>query len=172
MTLAGEWRHAVSSINPTTRNVRFPPIADIGPAAKLTVVKELHPVVMSKWLGLAYAGGIILFLLWGADAPDVVLLSFLFLPWMVGPAALAALGAKQSASEGGAWAFFMLEAGIIGSTIWLWFDLVVIAPDAQNGIAMMFFPVRQYAAVLIFFVLAVVLGWRSRPAEAGQGSRR
>ncbi len=103
-------------------------------------------------------------MLWGADAPDVVLLSFLFLPWIVGPAGLAAIGAKLSPSEGGAWAFLIVEALIIGSTIWLWFHFIVVAPDAQNGIAMMFFPVLQYAAVALFFLLAALFGWRARRA--------
>jgi hypothetical protein len=129
-------------------------------------VSELNPTAVSKWLGLAYAGGVILFLLWNADAPDVVLLSFLFLPWIIGPAGLAAIGAKLSLSKGGAWAFLFLEMLIIGSTIWLWFHLIVVAPDAQNGIAMMFFPVLQYAAVAVFFLLAVLFGWRARRAGA------
>ena len=143
-------------------NVRFRPIADIEPPAKHRVVSEPDPTAVSKWLGLAYAGGVILFLLWGLDAPDVVSLSFLFLPWIVGPAALAAIGAKLSSSEGGAWAFLILEAMIIGSTIWLWFYLIVVAPDAQNGIAMLLFPGLQYAAVALFFLLAAVFGWRAR----------
>jgi hypothetical protein len=125
-------------------------------------VSELDPTAVSKWLGLAYAGGVILFSLWNADAPDVVLLSFLFLPWIIGPAGLAAIGAKLSSSEGGAWAFLILEVLIIGSTIWLWFHLIVVAPDAQNGIAMLLFPALQYAAVGAFFLLAVLFGWRSR----------
>lgn len=120
---------------------------------------------MAKWIGLAYACGLILFLLWGADAPDSVFLSFIFLPWIVGPAALAAFGARRSTSEGGAWAFFILEAVIVASTILFWTYLIVIAPDAQNGIAMMFFPLFQYAAVLVFVVLAALSGWRSRTAE-------
>jgi hypothetical protein len=58
----------------------------------------------------------------------------------------------------------ILEALIIGSTIWLWFHLIVVAPDAQNGIAMMAFPVLQYAAVALFFLLAILFGWRVRRA--------
>jgi len=145
-------------------NVCFRPIADIAPTAKLVVVKQLQPRVISMWLGLAYAGGVILFLLWGADAPEVVLLDFQFLPWIVGPAAFAAGGSDLSPSEGGAWAFLILEALIIGSTIWVWFYLIVIEPDAQNGVAMILFPILQYAAVAVFFILAALFGWRARGA--------
>jgi len=46
----------------------------------------------------------------------------------------------------------ILEALVVGSTILLWFHLIVVAPDAQNGIAMMFFPLLQYAAVALFWL--------------------
>ena len=106
-----------------------------------------------------------MFWLWGADAPDVVLLSLLFLPWIVGPAWLAAIGATLSPSETGARAFLAFEALIISSTILLWFHLIVIAPDAQNGIAMILFPVLQYAAVALFFLVAVLCGWRTGTSD-------
>jgi hypothetical protein len=107
---------------------------------------------VAKWLGLAYAGALALFLLWAADAPEAVLFSLFVLPWIVGPAALAAGGAALSPSRGEARAFLILEALVVGSTILLWFHLIVVAPDAQNGIAMMFFPLLQYAAVALFWL--------------------
>jgi len=129
-------------------------------------MSKLEPTAVSKWLGLAYTGGIAVFLFWGADAPDVVLLSFLFLSWIVGPAWLAAIGAMLSPSETGARAFLVFEALIVSSTILLWFDLIVIAPDAQNGIAMMLWPVLQYTAVALFFLVAILCGWRARRTGA------
>jgi hypothetical protein len=126
---------------------------------------------MAKWLGLAYAGVVILFLLRGADGPLVALGSLVFLPWLVGPAGIAAFVAKRSNSKGGAWAFFILETLIIGSTIWLWIEVTLIAPDAQSGIAIILFPVFQYAAVVVLFVIAFGLGWRSRPAKTHDGHR-
>ena len=125
-------------------------------------MRQVEPVSMSKWLGLAYALVVASVLLWGVDAPDVALLQLLVFPWIVGPAAFAALGSKLSGSHFAAWAFFGLEALIIGSTGWLWFDLIVVAPDAQNGIAMLLFPAFQYAGVALFFLLAFLLGWRGR----------
>jgi hypothetical protein len=152
-------------------NVRLRPIADIWSPAKLRAMKGLHPTAMATWLGLAYAGVVILFLLRGADGPLVALGSLIYLPWFVGPAGVAAYVAKRSTTKGGAWAFFILDMLIIGSTIWLWIDLTV-APDAQSGIAIMLFPLFQFAAVFVFFVLALGLGWRSRPAEMRSGHRR
>jgi hypothetical protein len=55
-----------------------------------------------------------------------------------------------------------LEIAMIGSTACLWFYLIAVAPDAQNGIAMMLFPALQYAAVLAFFVVALLIGWCRR----------
>ena len=46
---------------------------------------------------------------------------------------------------------------MVASTIWVWFYLIVIAPDAQNGVGMLLFPVVQYGAVLVFFLVAVLL---------------
>lgn len=128
-------------------------------------MKKLRPTILAKWLGLAYAGGMILFLFWSADALDVALLGILLTPWILGPAGLAAFGAKQSNSRVGAWAFFILEASVIGSTIWLLINLFVVAPDPQNGIAFMLFPLWQYAVVSMFFIIAMVFGWRTRRAE-------
>ena len=115
------------------------------------------------WLGVVYSGAVAWFLLSGADAPDVVVLSIVFLPWIIGPAALAAFGAAFSKSAGAAWAFFSVEVAVIASTASAWTYLIVIAPDAQNGVAMLLFPVVQYGAVLLSFALAGLLGWRPKP---------
>jgi hypothetical protein len=128
-------------------------------------MEGVKAVTMSKRLGFAYAAALTLFMLWTADAPDVVLLSLVFLPWLVGPAGFAALGAKLSASALSAWSFFCLELAVVISTASLWFYLIIITPDAQNGIAMILFPAAQYAAVLVFFVVAFLLGWRGSRRE-------
>jgi hypothetical protein len=121
------------------------------------------PVRIAKWLGLAYAAAVLAFSLWGADAADSAVLSLLFWPWIVGPAALAAMGAKASRTAAGAWAFAALEGGVIASTGLGWFYLIFVAPDAQNGIAMaVSLPLLQYVLVGMYFALAWLLGWRAR----------
>jgi hypothetical protein len=123
----------------------------------------LPPVRIAKWLGLLYAAIIALFTFASVDAPDVFWLNLLFVPWIIGPAALAAFGAKVSNSRAGEWAFLALEAGLIGSTAASWYYLIEVAPDAQNGVAMSIsLPVLQYTAVGAFLVLAVLLGWRAK----------
>jgi hypothetical protein len=124
---------------------------------------RLRPSVAALWLGLAYAAAVSLFLLAGADAPDVVALSLLLIPWVVAPAALAAFGAGFSQSTGAAWAFVAVELAVVGSTAWLWTYLIVVAPGALNGVPMILFPVAQYAAVLLSFAVAGLLGWRPKP---------
>jgi hypothetical protein len=56
-----------------------------------------------------------------------------------------------------------VEVAVIASTAWVWTYLILLAPDAQNGVAMLLFPVAQYAAVLLSFAVAGLLGWRARP---------
>ena len=49
------------------------------------------------------------------------------------------------------------------STVWLW-TMLILKPDAQNGIAMVFFPVIQFAALLAYtlMVLAITFFLRRR----------
>ena len=74
---------------------------------------ELGSSMLPKWVGLAYAGVVLVFLLANADDPMAVLLTLVFIPWIVGPAAVAALGARFSRSARAAWAFFGLM--VLGS---------------------------------------------------------
>jgi hypothetical protein len=117
-------------------------------------VTRIRPSSAALWLGLAYAAAVALVLVKGSAE------AVWFLPWIVGPAAVAAFGVRFSPSPRAAWAFFAFEAAVIGSTAWLWVDLLIIAPDAQNGIAMMLFPGVQFVAVLLWFAIAALLGWR------------
>ncbi|MFN3389799.1 MAG: hypothetical protein ACK40O_12810 [Allosphingosinicella sp.] len=116
-----------------------------------------NPVSAAKWLGLAYAGFVTVFLLWGAGAADVLLLTLASIPWITGPVALAAFGVKELEGTGGAWVFLILEAVLVASTAWLWIYLIMIAPDAQNGIAMLLFPAGQYGLVIALGLAAMAL---------------
>lgn len=103
-------------------------------------MKQAAPVSIAKWLGLAYAAAVALVSLRGVDAADSLLLSILVLPWIIGPAALAAFAVRELESSGAAWLFLFLEAVVVCSTAALWTYPILIAPDAQNGIAMLLFP--------------------------------
>lgn len=124
------------------------------------------PVSVAKWLGLAYAGCVAVFMLWGVDAPDLLLPSLFIFAWITGPVALAAVGAKELEGQIGAWVFLAVEAGLVVSTAWLWTYLIVIAPDAQNGVAMLLFPAAQYGLVVALGLTAMAL----RPPAAEHGA--
>jgi hypothetical protein len=120
------------------------------------------PQRLAKWTGLAYAAGVAALLFASADGPEVLLAMPLLLPWIVGPAALAAIAADVSQGRAGAWAFLGLEAGLILSTIGSWLYLVFVARDAQNGFVMsLSIPFFQYLAAGGFFLLALAFGWRA-----------
>lgn len=121
------------------------------------------PAPLAKWLLIVFAVGVLAFRLWNADALDVVFLSFAFLPWITGPAALAALLIVRAKSGVEAWFFFGAEVAAVCSTVWLW-TMLILKPDAQNGIAMMFFPAVQFAALLAYAlsVLSIAFFFRRR----------
>ena len=127
-------------------------------------MQTLTASTVGKWTLVAFTASMFAFNLWKADAWDVIVLGVAFLPWLVGPAAIAAYLAKRAPNGWVAWAFVVVEIAVAASTIALWSDLL-LHPDAQNGIAMMFFPALQFAAVLVTGLLikmaAVVFGTRS-----------
>jgi hypothetical protein len=131
-------------------------------------VTRLAPTGIAKWLGLAYAAGLAAFFLIGADAPDVVVLSLLFLPFYLGSAAAAAMLVKASRTRLGAWVFLAVEAVVVASTpgAFVWAKVMADRDLWTAAGASMFMafvvPVYQYAAVLVVFVLAFLLGWRAR----------
>lgn len=109
----------------------------------------------AKWIGLAYLAVVATLLFSWADAIDAVLIDLIVIPWIVGPAGIAALCAKASKTGAGTTAFVFFEAAIIASTAFVWIDLILIHRDAQNGIAMgVFVPLYQYGAVAIFYAVA------------------
>ena len=120
-------------------------------------------VRIAKWLGIAYAAAIATFLVAGADAPDAFFMGLLFIPWIVGPAGIAAMCVKASRTILGSKAFLILEIAVIASTAAAWAYLTYLSPDAQNGIFMgIFLPLYQFCAVILLLGIANLLGWRAR----------
>lgn len=104
-----------------------------------------------------------MFLVCNADAIDVVLLSFVATPWIVGPAAVAALLVWCARTKGIAWLFVSAEAAMIVSTV-VSEIVLFLKPDAQNGLSTLIFPIFQLAALQIFACVALGLIWLSRRA--------
>ena len=84
------------------------------------------------------------------------MLSFVATPWIVGPIALTAFFVRRADTLGLAWAFVVIELAAAGSTIAYWLYLTV-HKDAQNGIALMFFPVAQYTGILLVSLIIVLI---------------
>jgi hypothetical protein len=114
------------------------------------------PKSLAKWFALSFSIAALCCQLITADAPDVVILGMIFLPWIVGPVLLAAFLVRYASSTWGSWAILMIEVTVIGSTIALWIYLWMHA-DAQNGIAMLLFPVVQFAGVLGAFLIIIAV---------------
>ncbi len=118
------------------------------------------------WLCIAYALAIGLFLLSNIDSWHVVFFAFYNLAWFVGPAGIAAMGSRSVTSVPAAWVFVAAQALIVLSTGWVWFQLFIASPDAQNGIAAMLFTLVQYAGVFVCFIVMVLAGCRFRPLRS------
>jgi hypothetical protein len=136
--------------------VRSRLIADIDKIVNLAAMQTWKPKVLGKWLALGFAVGTLCFGLSNADALDVVVLNIVLLPWIVGPVLMAAFFVRRASTSGTAWSLLMVEVGAAGSMIALWTYLIVHS-DAQNGIAMLLFPVVQFPAVIVMTLLVIAL---------------
>ena len=115
-------------------------------------------------LALSYALAITGFTLQGiaASARRTILLMALFvIPWLAAPALAAACGVAASTSRAGAAAFLALEAALIVSMAWLDQD-IARSGNSTAAVAFLFWPVFQWGAVAIFFLVAWLFGWRGR----------
>jgi hypothetical protein len=115
------------------------------------------PKRLAKWLVATAAIATLSFLLWYADDLASALSSFVVIPWVISPALLAGLFVRRADTVPLAWMLAVVELAAVGSTAAVW-TYLMIYNDAQNGIAMLLFPVVQLIAVLVA-VLLIVLGY-------------
>lgn len=130
-------------------------------------MKPISPATLSKWPALAFGLAIGFILLWKPHTSGAALFGLVTTSWVVGPAWLSALGVRYASSRVATWAFLGAEWLVIASTAWLWVYLVAVAPDAQNGIALIIFPILQYAAVTLVFLVVAVASWGARKVSMG-----
>lgn len=119
----------------------------------------------SKYLLLAYAlalaGPWLFFASWDDEA-SVLVAPFVY-AWQAGPVVLAALCVRLSSEAGMAGWFLAVQAAIVLSTAWLWYDLTFVHLDPQNPIALLIFlPLWQYVALAAAWLIALAAGWRPR----------
>lgn len=129
-------------------------------------MKVTNPIWVSKWLCIAYAIAVLLFLLSNADSWDVVFFALFSLAWLVGPAGIAAMGSRSVTSVTAAWIFVAAQILIVLSTGWVWFQLFFSFPDAQNGIAAMLSTLVQYAGIFACYIVMALAGCSFRPLRS------
>jgi hypothetical protein len=119
-------------------------------------------VIISRWLLILFAGSVLVFVaatayhVWDAEEPLDVLWTLVLLPWIAGPAVIPTMLVAWARSRAEAWSLVGIEAAVVISAVALWAVLIVIKPDAQNGIALLAFPLIQFA-----LLPALVLGVRA-----------
>jgi hypothetical protein len=139
-------------------------------SAHVPAASPRKPAAIAGWLLVGFTAavlvvaGISAYSMWDASEPSEAAWSLALLPWLAGPAAICALLARRAGSEPEAWAFLGAEAALVASTVCLWLVLIFIRPDPQNGIAMMAFPLLQFA-LLPAYVLGVRVVLRRRAAQ-------
>jgi len=133
----------------------------------------MSPLTCAKWIagayGLALGALILLTGAWSGN-PIIVGMAVIGFIWMIGPFALTTLLVGRSATPAGAWAFVGLLVALLLFTVWIWYLLLVVDPDAQAPIALfIFIPMYEYAGLGAFVLLALWFGWRARePGSANE----
>jgi hypothetical protein len=129
-------------------------------------VDRIEPGQVAKWLLLAFAGSVLCFLVWmiwnkeGGLLPRL-LFCVLVACWLCAPAAVAALLVASSGRDWISWSYLVAQVAVIGSAVWLLVPLFLI-PDAQNGIALMFFPLIQGVGLIIYALMVSLVRWSLR----------
>ena len=133
------------------------PIADMQDSYKLGAMRTLRPTTAAKWLLVSYALAILAIFLFTADAIDVLIFGTLLgVPWIVAPAAIAALLVSTWEDPIVTWGSLAIEGAVIGFTAWVAHTLVA-QPDPQNGIFLMLLPMLQSFGVVLCLMPLLVL---------------
>jgi len=115
---------------------------------------------VAKFLLVVSACGLLGALIWkvACNPDDIVpgmIYSIFLACWLSGPPALATWLVGRSVSNFSSWFYLAAEVAVIGWTGVLMVRMLAL-PDAQDGIALMFLPLMQYAGLMAFvFVIGV-----------------
>lgn len=120
-------------------------------------MRTLRPTTAAKWLLASYALAVLAIFLVSSDALDVLIFGTLLgVPWIVAPAALAALLVSTWEDPIVAWGSLAIEGAVIGSTAWVGLTLIA-QPDPQNGIFLMLLPMLQLFGVVLCLIPLLLL---------------
>ena len=125
-----------------------------------------------KWLAYGllagYVGAILALFLRNREEPYLLFVQILFgIPWIVAPAVAAAWLVGTAYDPVRSWGGLALETAVIGSTVLLVMYLTQ-NPDAQNGLAFLWWPLVQVGGLVAGWLGLVggqrLLGrWRRQP---------
>ncbi len=115
------------------------------------------------WLALAYAaalaGPYVYFAVVERDGGSFVG-ALIAATWTASPAYIAAGFVSASPGRTGACLFLMLEVALIVSFAW---ELAAVRHSSTGGFIFFGWPIFQFGALVVAFLLALALGWRMRP---------
>ena len=80
--------------------------------------------------------------------------------WTAAPCYAAAAFVGASSNRRGAWLFLALEVALVASFAW---QFAAVRHSSTGGFIFFGWPMIQWAAIILAFVIALAFGWRMRP---------
>ena len=116
------------------------------------------------WLALVYAaalaGPYLYAGLFVEDEHASLVGALIAATWTASPVYIAAGFVSASPNRAGAWLFLLLEVALIASFAW---QFVAVRHSSTGGFIFFGWPILQFGALVIAFMVALALGWRMRP---------
>lgn len=134
----------------------------------LVTVMSADPARLSWALLIVYALAQVGCAVFRIDAVDVLLWNIAFFPYLIGPAILAHFLVLKSPLAWQKWTFVIAVVAIVSTMAWLIMSMLR-NPDAQDGIALLFFPALQLMGLLLVALIALIGPklWRGLRGPAG-----
>jgi hypothetical protein len=130
----------------------------------MTQARRPKPIASAGgWLALAFVltlFGMLLTMAVRSGEMAELLIGLPGLAWLTAPIVGAWAFVGASPTRTGALGFLALELGLIGSVVWVY---LVTMSSSTGSLALAVWPVYQWGAILLAFMLALALGWRMRP---------
>jgi len=116
------------------------------------------------WLALAYAaalaGPYLYFGIFLEDEQVSLGGALIAVTWTAAPVYAAAAFVSASPNGAGAWSFLALQVALIASFAW---QFVAVLHSSTGGFIFFGWPLVQWIAIVLAFLVALALGWRMRP---------
>jgi hypothetical protein len=120
-------------------------------------------VRVALWLALAYAAALAgppLYAAFARGGGGTLGGALLAVTWTAAPVYVAAAFVGASPGHRGAWLFLALELALIASFAW---QFAGSRHSSTGGFIFFGWPMIQWAAIILVFMIALAFGWRMRP---------